>query len=86
MKKDVDGLAASLKGVKNDFKGIKNDYKAVSKALVNPSHLDQIKKDMTALSSAKLDKKMFDLAIRHEERLFQQKLDLLVSSQKSITS
>ena len=73
LKKDLSGLSASLKGVQND-------YKQVSKALENSEPLDQIKKDLTALSSVKLDKKMFDLALRHEEKLFQQKLDQLQKS------
>jgi len=68
LKKNLDGLSTALKEVRND-------YKKVAQALENSEQLDQIRKELADLSSAKLDKKMFDLALRHEERLFQQKLD-----------
>lgn len=73
LKKDLEGLSASLKEVRND-------YKKVAKAMENSEQLDQIGKDLSELSSAKLDKKMFDLALRHEERLFQQRLDQAIVS------
>lgn len=88
---EVKGLESEVKGLEGEVKGLE---KQVSKnfSKLSASHektknemgrlkeLNKIKKDIISLSSTKLDKRMFDLAIRHEEKLFQQKFNLLQKS------
>lgn len=60
--KRFDSLAASLK-----------DLSAASAALKKET--EALRVDAAALAAGKVDKMSFDLAIRHEERFYQQKLD-----------
>lgn len=81
---EVKGLEGEVKGlekqVSKNFSKLSASHEKTKNEMGRLKELNKIKKDIISLSSTKLDKRMFDLAIRHEEKLFQQKFNLLQKS------
>jgi len=81
---EVKGLAGEVKGledrVSKKFLNLNASYEKTKNEMGRLKELNKVKKDITTLSSVKMDKRMFDLAIRHEEKLSQQKFNLLQKS------
>lgn len=81
---EVKGLEGEVKGlekqVSKNFSKLSASHEKTKNEMGRLKELNKIKKDIIALSSTKLDKRMFDLAIRHEERLSQQKFNFLQKS------
>ena len=81
---EVKGLEGEVKGlekqVSKNFSKLSASHEKTKNEMGRLKELNKIKKDIISLSSTKLDKRMFDLAIRHEEKLSQQKFNLLQKS------
>ena len=71
--KDFEIAASKLKILDSGFK---KDLTDLSKGLDKArKELSKLQADIAALSSAKIDKKIFDITIKKEQKVFQQKLD-----------
>ncbi|MEA3279508.1 MAG: hypothetical protein U9Q38_02760 [Thermodesulfobacteriota bacterium] len=74
--KDLEIAASKIKILDSGFKKELTDLnKGLNKAR---KELSKLQADIAALSSAKIDKKIFDIALKKEQRVFQQKLDKTV--------
>jgi chromosome segregation ATPase len=91
VKKELKKFESEVKGLEDEVKGLENrvskkflnlnaSYEKTKNEMSRLKELNKMKKDITALSSVKLDKRMFDLAIRHEEKISQKKFNLLQKS------
>ena len=77
-------ISAEIKTVKKELAaGLSRLDKDVQQARSGFKDLQELKTDISKIDSAKLDKKMFELAIRHEEKLYQKKLEVLSTSLSS---
>jgi len=88
--KDLEIAASKIKMLDSGFKKELSDFsKGLDKAR---KELSKLQADIAALSSAKIDKKIFDIALKKEQKVFQQKLnktakdleDKIKSIQKSL--
>jgi predicted nucleic acid-binding Zn-ribbon protein len=90
-KADIRKLAAEIKAMETEIKTLQRklkkdvstlagSFKQARKGLDKSDEINQIKSDISRLSSSKLNKNMFELAIKHEEKLYQQKLNILKKS------
>ena len=81
---DIKKLAAEIKTLqrklKKDVSKLTGSFNQARKDLDKLDEINQVKSDISNLSSTKLDKKMFEVALRHEEKLYRQRLNLLKES------
>ena len=71
--KDIEIAASKIKILDSGFKKELTDLnKGLDKAR---KELSKLQADIAALSSAKIDKKIFDIALKKEQKVYQQKLD-----------
>ncbi len=81
---DIKKLAAEIKTLqrklKKDVSKLAGSFNQARKDLDKLDEINQVKSDISNLSSTKLDKKMFEVALRHEEKLYRQRLNLLKES------
>ncbi len=74
--KDIEIAASKIKILDS---GVKKELTELSKGLDKANkELGKLQADIAALSSAKIDKTMFDLALKKEQKVYQQKLDKTV--------
>lgn len=85
IRKEIEKIAEQIKAIDSKtasgIKKLSGEFDRTQKDLVKLSaDFDQTKEDIAKQNSAKLDKRMFELALKHEEKMVRQKLEILRKS------
>lgn len=87
IRKEIEKMEEKIKAIDSNLAGgitkLSGEFDRTKKDIVKLSaEFNRTKEDIARQNSAKLDKKMFELALKHEEKMIRQKLETL---RKSLT-
>lgn len=78
---DVRKLSVDMKKFSTEAAKLSADLQKLTAGMADLNiEFDRTRKELSEQTSAKLDKKMFELALKHEERMMQQKMEALQKS------